>query len=179
MVSLDKVIRAAYKMSEPLREKALKALGLSTKGKPGRKGDGIIVGRDRVRAQKKIDQIAGGAKGITAAAILHELLGISSTSKDADKVPTMDDIKSARMTDPRKDSPPKTAPSEGRSDSAPMSKPTPKPKRKPMPKTLPTPKPKRPEKSKNNDGVKFVFTGASDFRKGGMVHKTVNNLKKK
>jgi len=185
MVSLDKVIRAAYKMSEPLREKALKALGLSTKGKPGRKGDGIIVGRDRVRAQKKIDQIAGGAKGITAAAILHELLGISSTSKDADKVPTMADIKAAQADDPRKDRGTPTiprdaiAPSEGRSDSAPMSKPTPKPKRKPMPKTLPKPKPKRPEKSKNNNGVKFVFTGTSDFRKGGMVHKTTDNLKRR
>ena len=187
MISIDKVIRAAYRISEAVGEKALKALGVSTKGKPGRKGDGIIVGRDRVRAQKKIDQIAGGAKGITAAAILHELLGISSTSKDADRVPTMADIKAAQAADdPRKDrgrTPTglrdMIAPSEGKSDSAPMSKPTPKPKRKPMPKTLPKPKPKRPEKSKNNNGVKFVFTGTSDFRKGGMVHKTVNNLKKK
>jgi hypothetical protein len=63
--------------------------------------------------------------------------------------------------------------------SKPTPKPTPKPNRKPAPKTLPTPKPKRPEKSKDNNGVKFVFTGTSDFRKGGMVHKTVNNLKKK
>ena len=189
MISIDKVIRAAYRISEAVGEKALKALGVSTKGKPGRKGDGIIVGRDRVRAQKKIDQIAGGAKGITAAAILHELLGISSTSKDADKVPTIADIKAAQADDPRKDrgtpAVPRDAiaPREGKSDSSPMSKPTPKPtpkpNRKPAPKTLPTPKPKRPEKSKDNNGVKFVFTGTSDFRKGGMVHKTVNNLKKK
>jgi outer membrane biosynthesis protein TonB len=196
MITVDKVIRAAYKLSEPLREKALKTLGLSTKGKPGRKGDGIIVGRDRVRAQKKIDQISGGAKGISAAAILHELLGISSTSKDADKVPTMADIKSAQADDARKDRPkfraPKTAPSEGRNDSAPMTKPTPKPKRKPMPKTLPKPKPKR--QKKKDSGVTFQFEtvnknkggsvtksskGVQDFRKGGMVLSTVDNRKKK
>ena len=78
MVTVDKLLSAIYKLSKPLQEKALKKLGLSTTGKPGRKGDGIIVGRDRVRIEKKIDQLKGGAKGVGAAAIIHELLGISS-----------------------------------------------------------------------------------------------------
>ena len=175
MVTVDKLMSAIYKLSKPLQEKALKKLGLSTTGTPGRKGDGIVVGRDRVRIEKKIDQLKGGAKGIGAATIIHELLGISSVG-DA----TMPKAKAAdrpkSKTGTYKPAPgtayaPKEGPSKSQS------------KKPPIPKKLPKPKPN----SKNESKVKFDTTGtlsksrggSTDYRVGGMVKSTVDNRKNK
>ena len=192
MASVDKVVSAVYKLSAPLREKALKALGLSTKGAPGRKGDGIIVGRDRVRVQKKVDQLAGGAKGITVAAILHELLGIKSTSKAADRIPTVADFEASNTKPKRPDG-------EGRAVTRKNEKvttPTPPPEgsktKRNATTTRPTPKPTRNNTKKDKSDVTFQFEtinknkggsvtksnkGPQDFRKGGMVLSSVDNRK--
>ena len=123
---------------------------------------------------------AGGAATYGVVDFIHDMLGISSV---ADGTLSAEERTKGSDSDPRKDKGPKTkpkvAPKEGKSSDMPKTLPKSKPKRKPMPKTLPQSKPKRPEKSKNNNGVKFVFTGTTDFRKGGMVHKTTNNLKKR
>ena len=64
-VSVTGVIRAINNLTKPLQEKALKKLGLSTKGLPGRTSDkaGITVGKDRRKIEKKIDKLKGGAVG--------------------------------------------------------------------------------------------------------------------
>jgi len=176
MVTVDKLLSAIYKLSKPLQEKALKKLGLSTAGKPGRKGDGIVVGRDRVRIEKKIDQLKGGAKGVGAAAIIHELLGISSAGDATMPKAKAEENKSTRKTESYEPAPGTVfAPKEGTS----------KRKEPPTPKKLPKRKPK--PKSENTNGVKFDTTGTLnknrggyiDYRKGGMVLSTVDNRKNK
>jgi hypothetical protein len=92
MSGVPSVLNAIFKLSKPMQEKALKALGLSTKGLPGRssKNAGIVVGKDRLKVEKKIDQIKGGAKVtgvLTAGAIVNELLGIK-TAADATAKPS-------------------------------------------------------------------------------------------
>ena len=123
---------------------------------------------------------AGGAATYGVVDFIHDMLGISSV---ADGTLSAAERTKKSDSDPRKDkgpkTKPKTAPKEGKSSDMPKTLPKSKPKRKPMPKTLPQSKPKRPQKSKNNNGVTFVFTGSRDFRQGGLVHKTVDNLKKR
>jgi len=87
-VSVTGVMRAINKLSKPLQEKVLKKLGLSTEGLPGRtsKKDGITVGKARVKIEKKIDQIKGGAKTVgglgaayaaySASDFVNDLLGV-------------------------------------------------------------------------------------------------------
>ena len=79
------VMRAIDKLTKPMQEKVLKKLGLSTKGLPGRtsKKDGITVGKDRVKIEKKIDKLVGGGIGVggtvaayTAGDFINDLLGI-------------------------------------------------------------------------------------------------------
>ena len=80
MAGVDSVVSLAYKLTGPIRKKAMDVLGINTKGKPGRSGDGIVVGRDRVRIEKKLNQLKGGGKALGAAAIIHELLGINTVA---------------------------------------------------------------------------------------------------
>jgi len=89
-LSVTGVLRAINKLSEPMQEKVLKKLGLSTKGLPGRtsKKDGITVGKDRVKIEKKIDKLVGGAVGVggtvaayTAGDFINDLLGIKGAGK--------------------------------------------------------------------------------------------------
>ena len=84
-VTYTGVMRAINKLTKPMQEKVLKKLGLSTKGLPGRtsKKDGITVGKDRVKIEKKIDKLVGGGIGVggtvaayTAGDFINDLLGI-------------------------------------------------------------------------------------------------------
>ena len=84
-VTYTGVMRAINKLTKPMQEKVLKELGLSTKGLPGRtsKKDGITVGKDRVKIEKKIDKLVGGGIGVggtvaafTAGDFINYLLGI-------------------------------------------------------------------------------------------------------
>jgi len=84
-ISYTSVMRAINKLTKPMQEKVLKKLGLSTKGLPGRtsKKDGITVGKDRVKIEKKIDKLVGGGIGVggtvaayTAGDLINDLLGI-------------------------------------------------------------------------------------------------------
>jgi len=84
-VTYTGVMRAINKLTKPMQEKVLKELGLSTKGLPGRtsKKDGITVGKDRVKIEKKIDKLVGGGIGVggtvaafTAGDFINDLLGI-------------------------------------------------------------------------------------------------------
>lgn len=87
-VTYTGVMRAINNLTKPMQEKVLKKLGLSTKDLPGRtsKKDGITVGKDRVKIEKRIDQIKGGAKtagglgaayaAYSAADFVNDLLGI-------------------------------------------------------------------------------------------------------
>ena len=84
-ISYTSVMRAINKLTKPMQEKVLKKLGLSTKGLPGRtsKKDGITVGKDRVKIEKKIDKVVGGGIGVggtvaayTAGDLINDLLGI-------------------------------------------------------------------------------------------------------
>ena len=122
---------------------------------------------------------AGGAAAYGVVDFIHDMLGISSV---ADGTLSAAERAKGSDSDARKDkkpkTKPKTAPKEGKQVTCqkPFQSLSPS---KPMPKTLPQSKPKRPQKSKNNNGVTFVFTGSRDFRQGGLVHKTVDNRKKK
>tara|TARA_R100000654_G_scaffold69637_1_gene99308 strand:+ start:1001 stop:1468 length:468 start_codon:yes stop_codon:yes gene_type:complete len=148
MAGVDSVVSLAYKLTGPIRRKAMNALGINPAGKPGRSGDGIVVGRDRVRIENKINQLKGGGKALGAAAIIHELLGINTVADGSIKkdganykfVPVTPKPKTKAKTkpDPRKD----------KQIALPKRKPK-KPKSKVTP---PKPKPKK----KQND-VKFVF----------------------
>lgn len=96
----DKVLGGIFRLSKPMQEKAFKALGISTKGLPGRssKNAGIVVGKDRVKIEKKINQIKGGAKAtgvLTAGAIINELLGIK-TAADATAKPSKKPISNTK-----------------------------------------------------------------------------------
>lgn len=88
-VTYTGVMRAINKLTKPMQEKVLKKLGLSTKGLPGRtsKKDGITVGKDRLKIEKKIDKLVGGVVGggigvggtvaaFTAGDFINDLLGI-------------------------------------------------------------------------------------------------------
>ena len=84
-VTYTGVMKAINKLTKPMQEKVLKKLGLSTKGLPGRtsKKDGITVGKDRVKIEKKIDKLVGGGIGVggtvaayTAGDFINDLLGI-------------------------------------------------------------------------------------------------------
>jgi len=89
-ISYTSVMRAINNLTKPMQEKVLKKLGLSTKGLPGRtsKKDGITVGKDRVKIEKKIDKLVGGAVGVggtvaayTAGDFINDLLGIKGAGK--------------------------------------------------------------------------------------------------
>lgn len=83
-------MRAINNLTKPMQEKVLKKLGLSTKGLPGRtsKKDGITVGKDRVKIEKKIDKLIGGGIGAggtvaaySASDFINDLLGIKEAGK--------------------------------------------------------------------------------------------------
>ena len=57
MASISGVINAINKLSKPLQKKVAKKLGIDVEGKPGRKTDSIIVGTDRVSAERKINRL--------------------------------------------------------------------------------------------------------------------------
>jgi outer membrane biosynthesis protein TonB len=144
MAGVDSVVSLAYKLTGPIRKKAMDALGINPAGKPGRSGDGIVVGRDRVKIENKINQLKGGGKALGAAAIIHELLGINTVADGSIKkdganykfVP----VKPKAKTDPRKD------------------KQITLPKRKPKkPKSTVTPPKPKPKQRPKQNGVKFVF----------------------
>jgi hypothetical protein len=90
-VSYTGVMKGINNLTKPMQEKVLKKLGLSTKDLPGRtsKEAGITVGKQRVKVEKKIDQLIGGGKtlvgvGAVAAAysasdFINDLLGIKKT----------------------------------------------------------------------------------------------------
>ena len=89
-ISYTSVMKAINNLTKPMQEKVLKKLGLSTKGLPGRtsKKDGITVGKDRVKIEKKIDKLVGGAVGVggtvaayTAGDFINDLLGIKKAGK--------------------------------------------------------------------------------------------------
>ena len=80
MAGVDSVVSLVYKLTGPIRKKAMNALGINPAGRPGRSGDGIVVGRDRVKIENKINQLKGGGKALGAAAIIHELLGINTAA---------------------------------------------------------------------------------------------------
>ena len=134
-VSVTGVIRAINNLTKPLQEKALKKLGLSTKGLPGRtsKKDGITVGKDRVKIEKKINQIKGGAAvggGIgaayTASDFINDLLGIKKVG-DA----TLTKADKRRLGEAQADTRNKTKPKvKKKKPSIPTEKPTPRPKKK-------------------------------------------------
>ena len=71
MASVSGVISAINKLSKPLQKKVAKKLGIDVEGRPGRKSDSIVVGKDRVAAEKKINKLIGG--GIGAAVELATL----------------------------------------------------------------------------------------------------------
>tara|TARA_R100001440_G_scaffold15020_2_gene25542 strand:+ start:42 stop:722 length:681 start_codon:yes stop_codon:yes gene_type:complete len=96
MASISGVINAINKLSKPLQKKVAKKLGIDVEGKPGRKTDSIVVGKDRVAAEKKLQRIVGGTAvggaGIAAYSvsdIINDLLGIKkmgdATLTEADK----------------------------------------------------------------------------------------------
>ena len=96
MASISGVINAINKLSKPLQKRIAKKLGIDVEGKPGRKTDSIIVGTDRVAAEKKLQRIVGGTAvggaGIAAYSvsdIINDLLGIKkmgdATLTEADK----------------------------------------------------------------------------------------------
>ena len=96
MASVSGVISAINKLSKPLQRRIAKKLGIDVEGKPGRKTDSIVVGKDRVAAEKKINKLIGGGIGAggTVAAlsvgdVINELLGIKkmgdATLTEADK----------------------------------------------------------------------------------------------
>jgi len=89
-ISYTSVMRAINNLTKPMQEKVLKKLGLSTKGLPGRtsKKEGITVGKDRVKIEKKIDKLIGGGIGAggtvaaySASDFINDLLGIKKAGK--------------------------------------------------------------------------------------------------
>ena len=125
MASVSGVISAINKLSKPLQKKVAKKLGIEVEGKPGRKSDSIVVGKDRVAAEKKINKLIGGGIGAggTVAAlsvgdIINELLGIKkmgdATLTEADKRKAMmgkaqAETKTKGVKKPEKKTPPKIA----------------------------------------------------------------------
>jgi hypothetical protein len=123
---------------------------------------------------------------------LHELLGIKSTSKAADRIPTVADFEASNTKPKRPDG-------EGRAVTKKNEKvttPTPPPEgsktKRNATTTRPTPKPTRNNTKKDESDVTFRFVtinknkggsvtksnkGPQDFRKGGMVLSSVDNRK--
>ena len=132
---------------------------------------------------------AAGAATYGVIDFVHDMLGISSVSKDADRVPSgsaVADTKTTRSSGegssvkPKKKVTTPTPPPEGR-----------KTKRNATT-TRPTPKPKRNNTKKDKSDVTFQFEtinknkggsvtksnkGPQDYRKGGMVLSSVDNRK--
>ena len=150
MASISGVINAINKLSKPLQKKVAKKLGIDVEGKPGRKTDSIVVGKDRVAAEKKINRLIGGGIGAggTVAAlsvgdVINELLGIKkmgdATLTEADKRKAMIGKAQAETTTTKK----KTSPKLTKDD---------------MPTTRPKPKTKKQfmkERSGKDSGVEF------------------------
>lgn len=125
MASVSGVISAINKLSKPLQKKVAKKLGIDVEGRPGRKSDSIVVGKDRVAAEKKINKLIGGGIGAggTVAAlsvgdVINELLGIKkmgdATLTEADKRKAMigkaqAETKTKGVKKPEKKTPPKIA----------------------------------------------------------------------
>ena len=123
MASVSGVISAINKLSKPLQKKVAKKLGIDVEGRPGRKSDSIVVGKDRVAAEKKINKLIGGGIGAggTVAAlsvgdIINDLLGIKkmgdATLTEADKRKAMmgkaqAETKTKGVKKPEKKTPPK------------------------------------------------------------------------
>ncbi len=160
-VTYTGVMRAIDKLTKPMQEKVLKKLGLSTKGLPGRtsKKDGITVGKDRVKIEKKIDKLVGGGIGVggtvaayTAGDFINDLLGIKKMGDGtlrADERKRVGKSKSETVTPFKKktvkDTPPKAPPSRPKSI---------KPKVKPKKKQL-----MMKDKSGKDTNVKFNSRG--------------------
>ena len=137
MASISGVINAINKLSKPLQKKIAKKLGIEVEGKPGRKSDSIVVGKDRVAAEKKINKLIGGGIGAggTVAAlsvgdIINDLLGIKkmgdATLTEADKRKAMmgkaqAETKTKGVKKPEKKTPPKLT-----KDDMPTTRPKPK-----------------------------------------------------
>ena len=125
MASVSGVISAINKLSKPLQRRIAKKLGIDVEGKPGRKTDSIIVGTDRVAAEKKLQRLVGGTAvggaGIAAYSIsdiINDLLGIKkmgdATLTEADKRKAMmgkaqAETKTKGVKKPEKKTPPKIA----------------------------------------------------------------------
>jgi len=134
-ISYTSVMRAINNLTKPMQEKVLKKLGLSTKGLPGRtsKKDGITVGKDRVKIEKKINRLAGGAVGVggtvaayTASDFINDLLGIKKTG-DA----TLTKADKRRLGEAQADTRNKTKTTvKKKKPNVPTEKPTPRPKKK-------------------------------------------------
>lgn len=165
MASVSGVISAINKLSKPLQKKVAKKLGIEVEGKPGRKSDSIVVGKDRVAAEKKINKLIGGGIGAggTVAAlsigdVINELLGIKkmgdATLTEADKRKAMmgkaqAETKTKGVKKPEKKTPPKIAD-----------------------KDLPKPKPKKQfMKEKSGKDSKVEFKAMSQ---GGALKKIPN-----
>ena len=88
-VSYTGVMKAINNLTKPMQEKVLKKLGLSTKDLPGRSSNraGITVGKERLKIEKKIDKLKGGAIGAGAVAaysagdFINDLLGIKKLGR--------------------------------------------------------------------------------------------------
>tara|TARA_A100000171_G_scaffold36568_1_gene35288 strand:- start:400 stop:1074 length:675 start_codon:yes stop_codon:yes gene_type:complete len=151
MASVSGVISAINKLSKPLQRKIAKKLGIDVEGKPGRKTDSIIVGTDRVAAEKKLQRLVGGTAvggaGIAAYSIsdiINDLLGIK---KMGDATLTEADKRKAMM---------------GKAQAETKTKGVKKPEKKTSPKIadkdLPKPRPKKQfmkEKSGKDSKVEF------------------------
>ena len=135
MASISGVINAINKLSKPLQKKVAKKLGIDVEGKPGRKTDSIVVGKDRVAAEKKINKLIGGGIGAggTVAAlsvgdVINELLGIKkmgdATLTEADKRKAMIGKAQAETTTTKKKTSPKLT-----KDDMPTTRPKPKTKK--------------------------------------------------
>tara|TARA_R100000234_G_scaffold119805_1_gene103845 strand:- start:329 stop:1225 length:897 start_codon:yes stop_codon:yes gene_type:complete len=118
MASISGVINAINKLSKPLQKKIAKKLGIDVEGKPGRKSDSIIVGTDRVAAEKKINKLIGGGIGaggtiaaLSVGDIINDLLGIKkmgdATLTEADKRKAMIGKAQAETTTTKKKTSPK------------------------------------------------------------------------
>ena len=135
---------------------------------------------------------AAGAATYGIVDFVHDMLGISSVSKDADRVSYGTAVANTKTERPSGEG------SSAKPNNKKVTKPTPPPegrktKRNPST-TRPTPKPQRNNTQKDESNVTFKFEtinknkggsvtksnkGPQDFRKGGMVLSSVDNRKKK
>mgnify|MGYP003139019742 CR=1 FL=1 len=156
-ISYTSVMRAINNLTKPLQEKALKKLGLSTTGKPGRtsKKAGITVGKDRVNIKEKIDKYKGAAVGGGAVVAAYEtsdfirdLLGIKQAGKGSKF--TKEELAKLKKKKVVKKTPPK----------APPPKPDSVKKKVKVKKKVGTP----PKKKKNGVTFEFKVGGKKDGR---------------